>query len=57
MDASPDGWTSWSGKKLVNALNPTHTTKVHEDGRVWLDSPPRSYSVYVLQEEFEPAKR
>ena len=47
------GFTDWSGKKLVNALNTSETVTVQADGRVEISAPARSYSVWVLQTDLE----
>ena len=54
VDSSPEGWSLWADKTLVNALDHTQSTKVNQDGRVWIEAPARSYSIYVLNEDFEP---
>ncbi|MCA1745003.1 MAG: hypothetical protein LC643_04735, partial [Bacteroidales bacterium] len=53
VDSSPVGWPVWADKTLVNARQPNHTTKVYPDGRVWVNAPARSYSVFVPQEDYE----
>lgn len=53
VDATPQGWNSWSNKTLVNALDETQTTTVYGDGRVWVEAPARGYTIFVLQEDFE----
>lgn len=45
------GFTDWSNRILVNALNTTETVTVQSDGRVELKAPSRSYSIWVLQED------
>jgi len=47
------GFSDWSNKTLVNALNTAESVKVQADGRVELSAPARSYSVWVLQEDLE----
>lgn len=53
VDATPQGWTSWTGKTLVNAFDETQTSQVFGDGRVWVEAPARGYTIYVLQEDYE----
>ncbi|WP_234408527.1 hypothetical protein [Marinilabilia salmonicolor] len=53
VDATPQGWTSWTDKTLVNAFDETQTSQVFGDGRVWVEAPARGYAVYVLQEDYE----
>jgi len=54
VDSSPESWPTWSDKTLVNALEQSLSTKVYQDGRVWIQAPARSYAIYVLKEDFEP---
>jgi alpha-amylase len=53
VDATPQGWSSWSNKTLVSAFDENMTTPVFNDGRVWVEAPARGYAVYVLQEDLE----
>lgn len=53
VDATPQGWSDWSEKTLVNAFDGNVTTQVYTDGRIWVEAPARGYAVYVLQEDFE----
>ncbi len=52
VDNAPGGYTNWANKTLVNALTGGGATQVYADGRVWVSAPPRSYAVYVPQEEY-----
>jgi alpha-amylase len=52
VDAAPSGWASWSNTVLVNAFNPSETTQVYSDGRVYVSAPARGYAVYVKQSEY-----
>jgi alpha-amylase len=56
-DGSPNGtatsgYADWKNQTLVNALNPSQTVTVANDGRVHLYAPPRGYAVWVLQSEY-----
>ncbi len=53
VDATPQGWSSWTNKTLVNAFDEEQTTEVFGDGRVWVEAPARGYAIYVLQEDYE----
>lgn len=53
VTVNAEGFTDWSNKTLVNALNTTETVTVQADGRVELGAPSRSYSIWVLQEDLE----
>ncbi|PRY95822.1 alpha-amylase [Marinilabilia salmonicolor] len=53
VDATPQDWSSWTNKTLVNAFNEEQTTEVFGDGRVWVEAPARGYAIYVLQEDYE----
>lgn len=52
VDAAPSGWASWANTVLVNAFDPTQTTQVYSDGRVYVSAPARGYAVYVKQSEY-----
>jgi alpha-amylase len=53
VDHAPGpGFVSWGNKTLVNAFDPSSTTKVFADGRVHVSAPPRGYAIYVPQDEF-----
>lgn len=52
VDNATAGWSSWAGTTLVNAFDPTQTTQVYADGRVFLSAPPRGYSVWVKQSDY-----
>jgi alpha-amylase len=56
-DGSPNGtatagYADWKNQTLVNALNPSQTVTVANDGRVHLYAPARGYAVWVLQSEY-----
>ena len=51
VTVNADGFSDWSGKKLVNVLNTTENITVQSDGRVELSAPARSYSIWVLEED------
>ncbi|RCW36597.1 alpha-amylase [Marinilabilia salmonicolor] len=53
VDATPQDWSSWTNKTLVNAFDEEQTTEVFGDGRVWVEAPARGYAIYVLQEDYE----
>jgi len=53
VDSSPSGWPSWAGKDLINPET-GETTHIYDDGRVYVWAPPRSYAIWVLQEEYDP---
>jgi alpha-amylase len=52
VDATPQGWSDWSNKTLINAFDDNQTTQVYSDGRVWVEAPARGYAVYVLQDDY-----
>jgi alpha-amylase len=52
VDHAPSGWASWANSTLVNAFNPSETTTVYADGRVYVSAPARGYAVYVRQSEY-----
>lgn len=52
VDSSPSGFTNWSNTTLVNAFNPSQTTYVYADGRVYVSAPPRSYAIWVKQSDY-----
>ncbi len=52
VDAAPSGWASWSNTVLVNAFDPSQTTQVYSDGRVYVSAPARGYAVWVKQSEY-----
>ena len=51
VTVNADGFSDWSGKKLVNVLNTTENITVQSDGRVELSAPARGYSIWVLEED------
>jgi alpha-amylase len=53
VQATPDGWNSWSDKLLVNVYDNTITTMVSSVGEVWVEAPARGYSIYVLSSDYE----
>lgn len=53
VDSSPTGYTDLANITLVNALDPSQTTVVQSDGRVYVSAPPRGYAVWVKQNEYE----
>ena len=48
VNVNSDGYTDWSGQKLVNLLDPMQTATVSSDGRATLSAPNRGYSIWVL---------
>ena len=53
VDNAPGGsFVDWSNKTLVNAFDASQTTRVYADGRVKVSAPPRSYAIYVPQDEY-----
>ena len=46
-----NGFSDWSGKKIVNLINPNETTVVSSDGYATLTAPKRGYSIWVLRTE------
>lgn len=52
VDSSPSGYTNWANTTLVNAFDPSQTTQVYSDGRVWLSAPSRGYAVWVKQSDY-----
>lgn len=53
VDATPSGYNSWTGTTLKNAFTGA-TTSVYGDGRVWVEAPARSYTVYVQSSDYVP---
>ena len=47
-EANSEGFTDWSGQKLVNLIDPMQTATVSSDGRATLSAPNRGYSIWVL---------
>jgi len=52
VDSAPSGWASWANTVLVNAFDPSQTTQVYSDGRVYVTAPARGYAVWVKQSEY-----
>lgn len=52
VDNAPAGWTSWANSTLVNAFDPSDSTHVYADGRVYVSAPARGYKVYVKKSEY-----
>lgn len=52
VDSSPSGYQNLANTTLVNAFNPSETTVVQADGRVYVSAPSRSYTVWVKQNEY-----
>jgi alpha-amylase len=52
IDSSPSGYQNWANATLVNAFDPTQTTTVQADGRVYISAPARGYSVWVKNTEY-----
>jgi len=51
VTVNSEGFTNWSGQKLVNLFNPKETETVSSDGRVTLSAPNRGYNIWVLQRD------
>ncbi|HBG88409.1 MAG TPA: alpha-amylase [Marinilabiliaceae bacterium] len=51
VDSTPASWPNWAGKTLVNAFNNKDATVVYNDGRVWLEAPPRGYTIYIPESD------
>lgn len=51
VDVNIPGWDEWSSVALVDANRPENKVQVSEDGRVWIDAPPRGWIVYVLEKD------
>ena len=51
VNVNSEGFTNWSGQKLVNLFNPKETETVSSDGRVTLSAPNRGYNIWVLQRD------
>ena len=56
VDSSPMGLTNWAGKWLKNAFNTTERVHVQADGRVNVHAAPRSYAIYVLEDDYIKCK-
>ncbi len=52
VNVNAKDFSDWSGKVLVNLLQPTNAIRVTSDGRATLSAPARGYSLWVLKEEF-----
>lgn len=52
VDSSPSGYSNWANTTLVNAFDPSQTTQVYSDGRVWVSAPSRGYAVWVKQSDY-----
>lgn len=57
VNSSPPSFRNWGGKTLVNALNPSSTATVQADGRVFLGAPPRGWTVWVEQSDYQDYKQ
>jgi len=53
VNSSPASFSNWSGKTLVNALNHSSTATVQNDGRVFLKAPPRGWTIWVKQSDYQ----
>ena len=51
VDVNAPGFPDWSGKTLASYFNPTQTTTADEQGRVWVEAPPRGYRLFVLYDD------
>ncbi|MGE5796708.1 MAG: alpha-amylase family glycosyl hydrolase [Ignavibacteria bacterium] len=54
VDSSPGGFSNWSDSTLVNVFDNTETVKVQNDGRVFVNAPPRGYKIWLKQSDFLP---
>lgn len=52
VDVNIPGWNKWNGVILVDANDPDRAVQVSDNGRVWVEAPPRGWSVYVLENDF-----
>lgn len=52
VDSSPTGYQDWTNETLVNAFNPSETTTVYSDGRVYVSAPARGYAVWVKSSDY-----
>jgi len=52
VDSSPSGFTNLANTTLVNAFDPTQTTVVQSDGRVYVSAPSRGYTVWVKNADY-----
>lgn len=52
VDTTPTGWDDFSNCVLVNAFDETQFSRVDNNGRVWVEAPPRGYAIYVLNDEY-----
>ena len=52
VDVNIPGWNEWSGVALVDSNRPEHIVQVSDEGIVWVEAPPRGWSVYVLENDF-----
>jgi len=58
VDSSPAGSENWAGKTLINVFNMSEKTTVQPDGRVYIQAPPRGFSVWIPADEyFQPIVR
>ena len=52
VDSTPSGYQDWANETLVNAFNPSETTTVYSDGRVFVSAPARGYAVWVKSTDY-----
>ncbi len=52
VDSSPSGFSNWANTTLKNALDPTQTTVVQSDGRVYVSAPSRGYAIWVKDTDY-----
>ncbi len=52
VDSSPTGYSNWANTMLYNAADPTDSTQVYSDGRVWISAPSRGYKIYVKKSDY-----
>jgi alpha-amylase len=52
IDVNIPGWDEWNGLNLVDAIHPENSVQISDKGRVWVEAPPRGWTVYVLEHDF-----
>lgn len=49
VSVNPQGFSDWTGQRLVNVLNTTERITVQADGRAEFFAPARSYSIWIKE--------
>ena len=53
ISTSPEEFSDWAGETLVNALDASQMVTVEADGRVYLEAPPRGWTIWVKAGDYQ----